>query len=140
MTHGIRLTREVTPLEVKEKGKLHVGDTLKVRLTLLVDAPRSWIVLSDPTPSTATVLGAGLGRDSAILTWQLESHATNTEPAIGAFRAYYQWVPAGKPLVEEYALRLNSPGSFDLPPTHAEAMYSPEVKAGLKGEAIEVLP
>ena len=48
------------------------------------------------------------------------------ERRFDAFRAYYRFVPKGRWTVE-YTLRLDNPGTFQLPATHVEAMYAPEM-------------
>jgi uncharacterized protein YfaS (alpha-2-macroglobulin family) len=40
----------------------------------------------------------------------------------------------------EYTVRFNNPGSFFLPPTRVEAMYSPEMFGELPNPAVEVAP
>jgi hypothetical protein len=40
----------------------------------------------------------------------------------------------------EYAVRINSAGRFQMPPTRVEAMYSPEINAALPNRAMEVAP
>ncbi|HRL66129.1 MAG TPA: hypothetical protein PLA28_04025, partial [Ottowia sp.] len=48
------------------------------------------------------------------------------ERSFEAFRAYYQYLPKGNAQVE-YTVRLNNPGTFQLPPTRVEALYAPEM-------------
>ena len=89
----------------------------------------TWVVVSDPVPGGATILGGGLGRDSQIAT-RGEQRAGSAWPAFEersfeAFRSYYEYLPRGKHAIE-YTVRLNNPGRFALPPTHVEAMYAPE--------------
>ena len=43
--------------------------------------------------------------------------------------AYYEYLPYRGEQVVEYEMRLNNPGIFNLPPTHVEAMYAPQVYA-----------
>ncbi|HZF79094.1 MAG TPA: hypothetical protein VEZ89_04825, partial [Rubrivivax sp.] len=104
-----------------------------------------WVVVSDPVPTGAAVLGGGMARDSAIAT-QGETRAGDAsvwpayeERALEAFRSYYEWLPRGKHSVE-YTLRLNTAGRFALPPTRVEAMYAPETFGELPNSAIEVRP
>ena len=90
----------------------------------------TWVVVSDPIPGGATLLGSGLGRDSQIATTR-ERRAGNAWPAFEersfeAFRSYYEYVAEGVTKIE-YTVRLNNAGEFALPPTRAEAMYAPEM-------------
>jgi uncharacterized protein YfaS (alpha-2-macroglobulin family) len=90
----------------------------------------TWVVLSDPIPSGATILGSGLGNDSNLRTqgetregWVWPSFE---ERSMEAYRAYYRFVPKGKWSVE-YTIRLNESGTMQLPTTRLEAMYAPEM-------------
>ncbi len=127
---GYRITKTVTPIEQKVKGQYSRGDVLRVRLDIDVQADGTWIVLNDPVPGGATILGNGLGRDS-----QIDSGSENEddrgwlaykERSFEAFRAYYRYLPKG-PFSVEYTVRLNNPGTFGLPQTRMEAMYAPEM-------------
>jgi len=127
---GYRIAREVVPVEQKEKGRWSRGDVLRVRLALEAQSDMTWVVVNDPIPAGASVLGTGLGRDSQIAT-QGEKREGWVWPAFeerkfDSFRAYYRFVPKGSWTVE-YTLRLNNPGEFVLPPTRVEALYAPEM-------------
>ena len=56
-----------------------------------------------------------------------------------AFRAYYRYLPKG-PFSVEYTVRLNNPGTFGLPQTRMEAMYSPEMFGESPNGAMVVKP
>jgi len=62
-----------------------------------------------------------------------------TERAFSGFRAYYDYVPKGTFEIE-YTIRLNQVGTFQLPPTHVEALYEPEMLGELPNSAFEVAP
>lgn len=140
---GYRITRTVTPLQRRDPQRWSRGDTLRVRLELQAAADMSWVVVADPVPAGATLLGSGLGRDSAIATRgeQREGHAwpAYEERAAEAWRGYYAHLPRGRHVVE-YTLRLNASGRFALPPTRVEAMYAPETFGELPNAALEVQP
>jgi alpha-2-macroglobulin len=138
---GYRLQREVTPVSQKTAGRWQRGDVYRVRLTVDAQADMTWVVINDPVPSGATILGRGLGGDSQQLTqneqrlgWQRPAYE---ERALDGFRAYYAYVPKGKFTVE-YTVRLNQPGQFSLPGSRVEAMYAPEVFAELPVPAMQV--
>jgi uncharacterized protein YfaS (alpha-2-macroglobulin family) len=127
---GYRITKTVTPVEQKAKGASSRGDVVRVTLQIDAQADMTWVVVSDPIPAGATLLGSGLGRDSAL---QTEGERRDDrgwlayeERSFEAFRAYYRYLPKG-PLTLEYTLRLNNPGDFGLPQTRVEAMYAPEM-------------
>ena len=103
----------------------------------------TWVVVDDPIPAGATVLGRGLGGDSTLAT-QGEKREGCVWPAFEertfeSFRAYYRFVPKGR-FVVEYTVRLNNPGAFDLPATRVEAMYAPEMFGELPNAAWTVRP
>jgi hypothetical protein len=127
---GYRIARTVTPIDAKSPKGWHRGDVYRVRLDVDAQTDMGWVALSDPIPAGATILGTGLGRDSALLAggekregWVWPAYEERTHDS---FRAYYTWVPKGKFSVE-YTVRLNNEGSFKLPPTRVEAMYAPEL-------------
>ena len=140
---GYTLTRSVSAMEQKDKGKWSRGDVVRVRVEIDAQSDMTWVVLSDPVPGGATLLGSGLGRDSSIATSTERSSQTAwpafEERSFEAFRSYYEYLPRGKHVVE-YTVRLNNPGKFLLPPTRVEAMYSPETFGELPNAALEVGP
>lgn len=130
LSSGYRITRTVTPVEQQARGAWSRGDVYRVRLELEAQADMSWVVVDDPIPASASILGTGLGGDSGIATggetrrgWVQPDFEERTS---GAFRAYYSWVPKGKWSID-YTVRLNNEGRFTLPPTRVEAVYKPEM-------------
>jgi alpha-2-macroglobulin len=99
----------------------------------------TWVAVSDPVPGGTTILGSGLGRDSAIFTEGERSRSWPVfeERAQEAYRAYYDYLPKGK-LVLEYTVRFNNEGKFHLPPTRVEALYAPEMFGELPNQALSV--
>lgn len=130
VANGFRVTREITPTQEKQTGKVSRGDVWRVRLTVESDQEMSWVVLNDPIPAGARILGEGGGRDSHIAGMD-ERETGNAWPAyiertFSAYRAYYGYVPRGRFSID-YTLRLNNAGELTLPATRVEAMYAPEV-------------
>ncbi len=143
MAAGYRVTKTTTVTERKAAGVLSRGDIVRVRLEIEAIGDMAWVVVSDPVPAGAALLGGGLGRDSAIATRgeKREGNARPTfeERAADAWRGYYEWLPRGRHVVE-YTMRLNTAGRFALPPTRVEAMYAPETFGERPNEAVEVRP
>jgi uncharacterized protein YfaS (alpha-2-macroglobulin family) len=140
---GYSVTRSVSMVEQKDKSRLSRGDVLRVRLEVEAQSDMSWVVVSDPVPGGATLLGSGLGRDSAIAT-RGEAQAGRALPAFvergfEAWRSYFEVMPRGRHVME-YTLRLNNAGRFALPPTRVEAMYAPESFAESPNAVLEVAP
>ncbi|MBF0343754.1 MAG: alpha-2-macroglobulin [Nitrospirae bacterium] len=127
---GYKIKKTVTPIEQKVKGKYTNGDVVKVHLELDAQADMTWVVVNDPIPGGATILGSGLGRDSSLLAkdtggkgWVWEAFR---ELSFEGLRVYYEYVPKGKWSID-YVIRLNNEGVFQLPETRVEALYAPEM-------------
>ena len=127
---GYRMTKTIIPVEQKVAGAVSRGDVLRINLEIDAQADMTWVVVTDPIPAGATLLGSGLGRDSAIATsgerpkgaaWEAYQ-----ERSFESFRTYYEFVPKGK-FTMTYTVRMNNVGEFSLPPTRVEAMYAPEM-------------
>ncbi|MBN8474569.1 MG2 domain-containing protein [Sulfuritalea sp.] len=128
---GYRVTRQVTPLQEREKGKVSRGDLWRITLTIDAEQDMGWVVVSDPIPAGSRILGEGDGRDSRIATLDEDRRARRLWPSFvertfANFRAYYEVVPKGRFSID-YTLRINNAGEFALPPTRVEAMYAPDV-------------
>ncbi len=135
---GYRIARQVSIVERKVPGRLTRGDVLRVRLTIDASAERNWVVVSDPIPAGATIVG-DLGGQSSLLG---ASGGEGLSPAYvergqDAWRGYFDWVPRGRFTVE-YTVRLNGTGRLQLPPTKVEAMYSPDIRALLPNRGLVV--
>ena len=131
---GYQIKKTVTAVEQANKrlpaGEYSRGDVLRVTLDITGASDMTWVAVSDPIPTGATILGTGLGRDSTLATLG-EKIGRTTLPAFEersfeAFRAYYQYLPKGT-VKMEYTVRLNNAGSFQLPPSRIEALYAPEM-------------
>lgn len=140
---GYRITRSIKAVQQKTPGRWQRGDVLRVRVDIDALADMAWVVVSDPVPTGAALLGGGLGRDSALNTRDEKSSGNAwlafEERGFEAWRAYYEWMPRGRHSVE-YTLRLNTSGRFQLPPTRVEAMYAPESFGETPNEVLEVGP
>ncbi|MBC7435156.1 MAG: alpha-2-macroglobulin [Bdellovibrionales bacterium] len=128
---GYAIKKTITPVEQAVAGKYTRGDVVRVALEINASADMTWVVITDPIPGGATILGGGLGRDSQIATSGEKSQSGNAWPAFEersfeAYRSYYEYVPKGI-IKMEYTVRLNNVGEFSLPPSRVEAMYAPEM-------------
>nr|WP_157900406.1 Ig-like domain-containing alpha-2-macroglobulin family protein [Rhodoferax koreense] len=127
---GYQLKKTITPVEQAVPGVYTRGDVLRVAIEVNASADMTWVVITDPIPGGATILGSGLGRDSQIATSGEKKSGGGwpafEERSFEAFRSYYEYVPKGV-LKMEYTVRLNNVGSFALPPSRVEAMYAPEM-------------
>ena len=128
---GYTIKKTVTPVEQAVSGTHTRGDVWRVALEVNASADMTWVVVTDPIPGGATILGGGLGRDSQIATSGQRSASGNAWPAFEersfeSYRSYYEYVPKGI-FRMEYTVRLNNVGTFSLPPSRVEAMYAPEM-------------
>jgi uncharacterized protein YfaS (alpha-2-macroglobulin family) len=143
LASGYRITKTLTPVEPREKGRLSRGDLVRVRLTIEAQSDMTWVAVNDPIPAGASHLGTGLARDSRMATQGEERKGqvwpAFEERAFEGFRAYYEYVPKGS-FVVEYTIRLNQGGRFQLPTTRVEAIYAPEMFGELPNEPLEVRP
>ncbi len=130
LSTGYAIARTVTPVEQRVAGHWSRGDVARVRLEIDAQSDMSWVVIDDPVPGGASVLGSGLAGQSQILTAgeRREGAAWPAfeERRFDAFRAYYRFVPKGR-FTAEYTVRFDNPGTFALPATRVEAMYAPEM-------------
>jgi hypothetical protein len=140
-TNGFTIHKRLSALERRAPDRWSRGDTVRVRLEIEAQVGAGWVAVSDPLPAGAAVLGAGLDRDSRLMT-RGEQRPGQVWPAFEersfeAFRVYYAQVPAGRWTVE-YTLRLNQSGSFTLPPTRVEALYAPEMMGEIPNATFDV--
>lgn len=140
---GYAITRSVSAVQRADPPRWSRGDILRVRLEIDAAADRTWVVVADPVPGGATVLGTGLGRDSAIATRGERAEGSAwpayDERGFDGFRRYFEFLPRGRHVIE-YTVRLNNPGRFGLPPTRVEALYAPETFGELPNAPLEVSP
>jgi alpha-2-macroglobulin len=136
---GFTLQRRVTPVQQAVAGRWSRGDVLRVTLTVAARAPVEWAVINDPVPAGATILGGSLGGRSQLLAGGegTTEPPTFVERRTDAVHAHYAAL-GRTPVTYEYTLRLGSSGSFRLPPTQVEALYSPEMQAILPNRPLVV--
>ncbi|TGK13804.1 peptidase inhibitor [Leptospira fletcheri] len=140
---GLRVEKEVLDENGKPKNSFREGDVVRVRLKLKSEFSISWLAIRDPIPAGSTILGSGLGRDSAMLSQEVKSNRWDgpsfVERKFEGLVAYYEIFYPGES-VYEYSYRINSPGTFRLPPTRVEAMYQPEIFSTVPNPNVSVVP
>jgi hypothetical protein len=143
LSSGYKITRTITPIEQRKPGVWTRGDVVRVHLELEAQSDMTWVVVDDPIPAGATILGSGLAGQSQLLTrgergggWGWLAYE---ERRFDGFRAYYERVPQGHWSVE-YTVRFDNPGTFQLPATRVEAMYAPEMFGELPNAPVTVQP
>lgn len=138
---GYSVTRKVTRVSADgsqaKPGPIDwkSGDVANIELTITAKYDHPWVVVRDPIPAGASHLGTGLDGSSNIM-----DRAPKTRPKLNQvtewpsefdeksqshFISYAAYVMKGT-YKTSYRIRLNSNGQMKMPPTHVEAMYSPE--------------
>ncbi|MYA17868.1 MAG: hypothetical protein F4Z28_14475 [Gammaproteobacteria bacterium] len=131
VNRGYRLTRVVEPVSRASDDGWRPGDVARVVVEVVADADMTWVVVADPLPPGAVVLGSGLRGQSTMATPGFMSAGlwpAYVERGLDSYRAYYQRVPKGT-FSLAYHVRYNTAGEFHLPPARVEAMYAPEMYA-----------
>lgn len=139
---GYKIQKTIEPLSQAVAGQWHVGDTYRVKLKVDANSAMTWVVVSDPIPSGATILGGGLGRDSAISSQESTKASWWDGPSFierksDVYRAYYSFMDSGSQTLE-YVVRLNTEGNFVLPRTRVEGLYAPETFGEIPNAALQV--
>jgi uncharacterized protein YfaS (alpha-2-macroglobulin family) len=134
---GYRIKKTVTALEKKGKGFWSRGDVVRVLLEVEAQSDMTWVVLNDPIPAGSAVIAVGLepGREKEAG----RAQEAYVERAFEACRFYYRYVPKGT-WKTGYTLRLNNEGTFQMPPTRAEALYAPEMFGEIPNATLSVNP
>jgi uncharacterized protein YfaS (alpha-2-macroglobulin family) len=142
---GFSISKRLTLLDSNHNGRWRQGDLARVHLEIHAETDMTWVVVDDPIPAGASHLGIGLARESQIATSGENESSQNylwpdyVERAFSDFRAYYEYVPKGSFAIE-YTIRLNQTGTFQLPPTHVEALYEPAMLGELPNIPFTVSP
>jgi uncharacterized protein YfaS (alpha-2-macroglobulin family) len=128
---GYAVERKVTPVYQAKPKQWTVGDVAEIEITVRSFANQPWVAIRDPIPAGATHLGNSLDGESDLLNDRSSSvssdwrywYSAYEEKSQTHFTAYSEFLSEGKYRFK-YRIRLNNPGSFHLPPTRVEALYS----------------
>ncbi len=141
LSSGYTIKKTIVPVERRNPDTWTRGDVMRVKLEIGARSDMTWVVVNDPIPSGAVILGSGLGQDSALLSkqgrqrgWAWEAYR---ERSFEALRVYYEFVPQGTWTVE-YSVRLNNDGLFQMPGTRVEALYAPEMFGESPNRPVEI--
>ena len=119
-----------------DDGSWHIraGATVRVRLTMVADAPRTHVALADPLPAGLEPLNPALAVSRTVPPtdgpsadplwwWRWFGHQNLRDDRAEAFADYVY----GGTYEYAYLARATTPGTFVTPPATAEEMFSPEV-------------
>lgn len=125
---GFKVEKSISPEKQRKSGSWSRGDIMKVRLKITSMADSGWVVVNDPLPAGASVIS----NENSVGMYPAFAEKTFT-----SYRLYYSRVPQGSFEIE-YLLRFNQAGSFVLPETRVEGLYTPDLFGALPNQKIEV--
>lgn len=134
---GYRIKKTVTAVEKKVKSFWSRGDVVRVLLEVEAQSDMTWVVLNDPIPAGSAVIAVDLEPGQEKNAGRAQE--AYVERAFEACRFYYRYVPKGT-WKTGYTLRLNNEGTFQMPPTRAEALYAPEMFGEIPNATLSVNP
>lgn len=137
LSAGYSIKRSLQPVAQKAAPAWTRGDVMRVKLEVEASADMSWVVLSDPLPTGASIIDGTIESQGE----RREGQAAPDfiERSFSAWRAYFGYLPRGRHVIE-YTVRLNNAGRFQMPSTRAEAMYAPDRFGELPNATLEVAP
>jgi alpha-2-macroglobulin len=151
LNRGFAISHEYTAIDdpTKRLAAVKLGDTVRVKVTIIAPADRNYVVIEDLLPAGLEAVDARLKNVDPALKVKLEAERTEAlQKQFGGYMApWFRWyyspwqqvdvrddravlqadrLPKG---VYEYVYyaRATTPGSFFVAPAHAEETYFPEV-------------
>ncbi|MFZ1728597.1 MAG: alpha-2-macroglobulin family protein [Bacteroidota bacterium] len=116
---------------ITEKNKLHVGDVVKVRVTIRIDRDMEYVHLKD-------MRGSGLDLISQLSGYHWKGGLGYYEaPKDASVNFFFHWLPKGVH-VFEYPLRVSHAGRFSNGISAIQCMYAPEFAAHTAGIIVTV--
>ncbi len=138
--NGYKIEKKFIDVERKNQSYYSIGDIIRVQLKVQADTDMTWVVISDPVPTGASILSGGLRASKSATDGEVGSYFYYSfeERAFDAYRVYYEYLPKGNWTIE-YTFRINSEGNFILPQTRIEAMYSPDLYGEYPNPKFEII-
>jgi len=131
---GFSIVKTIAPLDGTESNTFNPGTMMKVTLTVSSNQDRHFVVVEDPVPAgmevvntsfqtTAANLGTEEGEKDSWWYEQAFQHIEKYDDRVVLFGDYFT---AGSHTYT-YLVQVTRSGSYQMPATHAEGMYEPEV-------------
>jgi uncharacterized protein YfaS (alpha-2-macroglobulin family) len=143
---GFAVLKSVVPVqcELLADGSYPVGQMVRVTLTVETPQDRHYVVVDDPLPASWEPINVNLATVSDAMR-QLDQQEeqpwwigfTHVEKRDDRVLLFADYLDAGVHTYS-YLARITSKGSFSLPPTQAEEMYTPEVFGRTVSKVIRV--
>jgi len=147
LSRGYTVRKSYEPVVQRVPGKWSSGDIVRVKLEVDAQAERNWVVIDDPIPPGAAIIGGqslskSLVADTTSAAAEISDenlYPTFEERTFEAYRGYFDSMMKGTGRVQ-YTMRLNTAGEFVLPETRVEALYSPDMFGALPNTSFVVEP
>lgn len=120
---GLSIEKEIR--NVTRESGFQAGDIVEVTLRINASGNVSNVALQDPIPAGSNILNDAYGEYSS------------GQKSYSGYKFYFEVLASGQTTVK-YQVQLNNPGVFKLPPTHAEALYTPSVFGEAPNAALTV--
>ncbi len=145
---GITIKKEIQRLATTNgvSAAYHPGEVVQIVLRVIIPQERHFVVVDDPLPAGFEAINPRL-LTSSTEHYDFQSEGENygwwrygfdhVEKRDDRVLLFATWLSAGEH-VYKYQARVTTPGTFMLPSTHAEAMYTPEVFGRFEGSVVEV--
>ncbi|MBN2354798.1 hypothetical protein JXO59_01725, partial [candidate division KSB1 bacterium] len=134
---GISIVKTMTPAEkgAAATDVFKAGSLVRVTLHVTVTKERNYVVVQDPIPAGLEAVNVSFATTGAAIARMEEEGTedqawwygfTHVEKYDNQVLLFADWLSPGV-YKYSYIARATTKGSFHLPPTHAEEMYTPEV-------------
>lgn len=132
---GLTILKSVTPVQAQfgQDGAYPIGQIFRVTLSVETPHDRHFVVVDDPVPAGLEPINVSLATTSAAVAemegenenswWRGFNHVEKHDDRVLLFADYLE----DGVTTFSYLARATTKGLFQLPPTHAEEMYTPEV-------------
>lgn len=141
VSSGLSIQKILIPIEQHQPDRWTKGDVVKVRIKVEAQSDILWVVINDPLPGGSAVLDSGSGKRK-FKEHSDENHLLQLSPMFEFsspedYRAYFELMPKGL-WSGEYLIRLQSSGTFSMPGSRIEALYSPEMFGELPYRSVTI--
>ncbi len=123
-TQGLKVSKTVKNI-TRQDGTYAAGDLIQVEIKIENPSSLSHVGVFDPIPAGANILSEG---------WGPYNYSQKTYEG---YKLYFEFLAEGETTVS-YQFQLNNPGTFQMPPTRAEALYEPGIYGALENSTIVV--
>ncbi len=145
---GLTIQKTIAPHETSNghtASSFRPGEVVQIVLRVITAQERHFVVVDDPLPAGFEAINPRLLTTSRADQNYSESEGhgwwrtgfDHVEKHDDRVLLFATWLPAGEH-VYKYQARATTPGTFTLPSTHGEEMYTPEVFGRFQGGVVEI--